>query len=719
MISGQSDATRKDREHGWGCQEASKRDEELSTTDRGSTDRLEDRDCRLLTLVGPGGIGKTRLALRAAAELGASFRDGVCFVALAPLSSAEFVVPAIAGALGLTFTGPADPKAQLLAFLRAKDLLLLLDNFEHLLAAAPLVSELLAACADVIVLATSRAPLHVRGEQQFPVLSLRLPNLAHLPEVGTLTQYSAVALFVARAEAVQPGFHLTSATAPAVATICARLDGLPLALELAATRVKLLSPEALLARLEQRLALLTNGARDLPLRQQTLRAAIGWSYELLDAGEQTLFGRLSVFVGGCTLAAAEAVCNTSGDLPREVLDGLATLVDTSLLWQEADEDSEPRFVMLETIREYAVERLKASGEAETVHQRHAAYYLALAEAAASQLDGSESQRWLDRLDQEHDNLRAALRWSLTHDATTAGLRLCIALYWFWEDHGHWGEGRRWTEAMLAAAGQVAPHLRMEASKTVGEFAWKQGDYATATARMTESLTLSRALNDRSATGHRLMVLGVIALKQSSYEQAAALLTESLEVRRSAGEAPSGSLLHLGELALAQEEYAQAQWWLEESLAICREENDTFYIARGLSLLGEVALGQGDVAGARALVQESVAVSRDVGHPAVLASALAARASAVAAGPAPRPEDIARAAHIWGAAELLREQVGMFLAGADRTRYERAIEHARVRLRPEVWAAAWAEGRAQSLEHTIAEALSLTELSETPRQAHAS
>jgi tetratricopeptide (TPR) repeat protein len=245
---------------------------------------------------------------------------------------------------------------------------------------------------------------------------------------------------------------------------------------------------------------------------------------------------------------------------------------------------------------------------------------------------------------------------------------------------------------------------MEAFSTIAEFAWKQGDYATATARMTERLSLSRALDDRRTMGHCLMILGVIALKQGSYDHAAALLTESMETWRSAGEAPTGSLLHLGELALAQEEYAQAQRWLEESLAICREENDTFYIARLLSLLGEVALGQGDAAGARALLQESVAVSRDVGHPGVMASALAARASAVAAGPAPYHEDVQRAARIWGAAEVLREQVGIFLAGADRTRYERSIEHARVWLRPEVWAAAWVEGRALSLEQAIAEAL---------------
>jgi predicted ATPase len=584
---------------------------------------------------------------------------------------------------------------------------------------APLVGELLAAARGLKVLITSRAPLHLSGEREFAVPPLPLPDPKQLPQqLEHLTQNDAVRLFIERAQAVKADFAVTDENGPTVADICRRLDGLPLAIELAATRIKLFAPQALLSRLDNRLKFLTGGARDLPERQQTIRHTIDWSYELLGEAEQTLFARLGVFVGGCTLEAAEAVCNGDDNLPIEVVDGSAALMDKSLVRQEEGIDGEPRLLMLETIREYALERLDGSGEAETVQQHHTAYYLALAEAAASQLDDPEPRRWLDRLDQEHDNLRAALRWSLTHDATTAGLRLCTALYSFWEARGHWDEGRMWTEAMLAASGEVAPHLRMEALSTIAEFAWKQGDYATATARMTESLSLSRALDDRRAMGHCLMILGVIALKQASYEYAAALLTESMEMSHSAGEAPAGSLLHLGELALAQEEYAQAQQWLQESLAICREGNDIFYIARLLSLLGEVALGQGDAAGARALVQESVAVSRDVGHPGVMASALAAHASAVAAGPARHPEDIQRAARIWGAAEVLREQVGMFLAGADRTRYERAIEHARVRLRPEVWAAAWAEGRALTLEQAITEALEHAGLGAEPRQTFA-
>jgi len=430
-------------------------------------ERLEERDCRLLTLIGTGGIGKTRLALQMAADLGNSFPDGVAFVALAPLRSVEFVIPAIADALSFTFNGLANPKAQLLTYLRKKDILLVLDNIEHLLTAAPLVSELLANCPNLTVLATGRAPLHVRGEQQFPVPPLRLPDLAYLPDVGRLTQYAAVALFVACTQAVLPTFQVTSATALTVATICVQLDGLPLAIELAATRIKLFSPEELLARLSGQLTLLTGGAHDLPARQQTIRATIDWSYLLLDAGEQRLFARLAVFTGGWTLEAAEAVCQGENDLSLGVVDGMATLVNQSLVQRQESSARESRLTMLETIREYALERLDASGEAERLRRQHATYFLALAEAAP-EWHGPQRMPWLELLEAEHDNLRAALQWAIEQPAGDIAMRLAGALGWFWYRHSDRSEGRTWLRHVLAHDGaekrsvaQAAPHAKVE------------------------------------------------------------------------------------------------------------------------------------------------------------------------------------------------------------------------------------------------------------------
>ncbi len=388
---------------------------------------LRGPEVRLLTLTGPGGTGKTRLGLQVAAELLDAFADGIYFVDLAPIRDANLVVSAIAQTLGLTGRGDQPLRDRVRAHLRDKRLLLLLDNFEQVLDAAPVVAELLAACPQLKVLVTSRMPLQLRGEQEIPVPPLALPDLHRLPELAALSQYAAVALFIQRARAVQLDFAVTNATAPAVAEICHRLDGLPLAIELVATRVKLLPIPALLARLDNRLKLLIGGARDLPARQQTIRTTIAWSYDLLTAAEQRLFRSLAVFVGGCTLDAATTVCNANSDLPMDVVDGIAGLLNQSLLRQKEGTDGEPRFWMLETIREYTVERLEGSGEAEAVRRRHAAYYLAFAEAAQPQLLGAERAGWLDRLEAEHDNLRGALGWALDGGDAELGGRLAVAL----------------------------------------------------------------------------------------------------------------------------------------------------------------------------------------------------------------------------------------------------------------------------------------------------
>jgi predicted ATPase/DNA-binding XRE family transcriptional regulator len=396
-------------------------------------DLLLRTDVRLVTLTGPGGTGKTRLALQAAAELLDNFADGVYVVMLEPISDPALVAPTIAQTLGVKERAGQAPLERLKAHLRDRRLLLLLDNFEQILAAAPIVAELLAAAPELKVLITSRALLHLYGEHEFAVPPLAVPDLNELPPLDALAQFAAVDLFVQRARAVKLDFALTHANAPAIAEICARLDGLPLAIELAAARTKLFTPEALLARLRNRLALLTGGARDLPARQQTLRGTLDWSYNLLDASEQRLFRRLGVFVGGCTLEAAAAVMSSelravSDDLYNselDILDGLASLLDKSLLRQNEGPDDEPRFVMLETIREYALERLAESGEEETVRNQHAAYYFALAHEAERHLRGAEQVRWLGRLALEHDNLRAALAWSQAHTGAADAENLLV------------------------------------------------------------------------------------------------------------------------------------------------------------------------------------------------------------------------------------------------------------------------------------------------------
>jgi predicted ATPase/class 3 adenylate cyclase len=368
---------------------------------------LRRSDVRLLTLTGTGGVGKTRLGLETAAELLDEFAEGVCFVPLATISDPGLVVPTIAQTLGVREVGDWPLMERLKAYLHNRQLLLFLDNFEQVLTAAPRLSELLQGCPELKMLVTSRAVLHVYGEHEFPVLPLPVPDLSHLPGREALTQYAAVALFLQHAQAVRPDFHMTPANASAIVEIYARLDGLPLAIELAAARVKLLSPQGLLARLAHRLEVLTCGAQDVPARQQTLRNTLAWSYNLLDADEQRLFRRLSVFTGGCTLEAVEAMYTTLGDIASPVLDGVASLIDKSLLQKVEQEDEEPRLLMLETIREYGLECLAASGEMEATRQAHADYYLALAEEA--KLEGPQQAVWLER---EHENLRAAMQWLL-------------------------------------------------------------------------------------------------------------------------------------------------------------------------------------------------------------------------------------------------------------------------------------------------------------------
>jgi predicted ATPase/class 3 adenylate cyclase len=562
-------------------------------------ERLHHPATRLLTLTGPGGTGKTRLALRAA-DLPAAFPDGVWFVSLAPLSDPDLVPAAVARAVAVQETGDRGATERLKEFLRGKRALLVLDNCEHLLAAGPWVAELLAACPPIKVLATSRAPLRLAAEVEFPVPPLSTPDPARLPGREELSRYDAVALFVQRARAVRPDFALTDETAPAVAALCRRLDGLPLALELAAARVKALPPGILLARLGSRLALLTGGARDLPPRHQTLRAAIDWSYRLLTGDEQTLFRRLAVFAGGCTLDAAEAVCAPAGGAADAVLDGIAALVDKSLL-RRLEAAGEARLALLETVREYALEALDASADAAAVRRRHADFYLHLAEAAEPALFGPGQADWLRRLDAEHDNLRAALGWLTETQASDDGLRLAGALWVYWWMRGHFEEGRTRLAALLAEAGPTAPAaVRARALRGVGGLAAAQGNLGAAGAAYEESLALSREAGDPAGVAWALVLLGNLARYRGDYARAHGQYEESLALRRALADrrGVAHASMYLGTVLCARGETAQAGALLQESLDLYRALGDAWGTASALTTLGEWALATGDPSAAR-------------------------------------------------------------------------------------------------------------------------
>jgi predicted ATPase/transcriptional regulator with XRE-family HTH domain len=582
---------------------------------------LLQEEIRLLTLTGPGGVGKTRVSLQVAASLQDSFADGVVFVSLAPLSDPAFVLPTVAQALGVRESGHQPLRESLITYLRDKQLLLLLDNVEHLLPAMPLVPDLLAACSQLKVLATSRAALRVRGEHEVGVPPLALPDPAELPPLEALPQYGAVALFLARAQEVTATFAFTPATAPAVVAICHSLDGLPLAIELAAVRVKLLSPRALLARLDRCLPLLTDGAQDLPPRQRTLRGTIAWSHDLLEPSQQALFARLGVFRGGWTLEAAEAVCRAPGDRPGAVLEGLTALVHQSLVQVDEQPDGEPRLRMLETIREYARERLAASGEEATLHRAHAVYYLALAEEVAPALAGPEPGRWLARLEREHDNLRAALRWAQDSAEPALGLRLAVALTRFWHLRGHLSEGRRWLEELLACDGgghstEMAT-VRAKALNAASALAWRQqGDHGRAAALSEESVALWRELGDKQGLARALGNLAnALANLGGSHERVVTVVEESLSLWRELGDKAgiAFALTQLGQVFSERGDLQRATALLEEALALRRELRDKGGIAHTLNVMGIVFRHQGAYERATVLLEESLALRRDLRH----------------------------------------------------------------------------------------------------------
>jgi non-specific serine/threonine protein kinase len=661
---------------------------------------LRRADVRLLTLTGAGGVGKTRLALVVAADLLDLFEDGACFVDLASIVDPALVPSVIARALEVSETAQQPLSQSLVELLRDRSLLLVLDNMEHVAGAASVVAGLLAACPALKVLVTSRAALRLSGEYEYPVPPLQLPDPTRPPDLDALRRCEAVSLFIQRATAARADFVVMHDNAAAVAELCARLDGLPLAIELAAARVKLLSPQALLARLGRRLSLLTGGARDLPARQQTLRSTMDWSYGLLEPAERLLFARLAVFVGGCTLEAVEAVANADHDLSLDVLDGLALLVDKSLLRQAEGPEGEPRFGMLETIREYAVERFEASDEAAAVRRRHAECFLALAEQAAPELTGPHQAAWLERLERDHDNLRAALGWALEQGSADVGLRLAAALGEFWGVHCHFSEGQGWLERVLARWPDAPISVRARALNAAGNLAYIRNEHIQAAAFLEESLNLRRALKDQPGVAQSLHYLGRVAHYSGEYDRAAALYAESLAIRRTLGDTcgVAWTLNSSAVLARNRRDDERARALFEESLALFRELGHIWGIGLVLNNLARVARDLEDWDRTAGLCAESLAIFRSVGDRHGVAWVLSNLVVV-----AQRRGAWEWAARSHGAAEAIREAVGtaaLSLSPSERDTYEAAVEATRARLRDDAFSAASATGRAMSPEDLL-------------------
>ncbi len=655
---------------------------------------------RLLTLTGPGGVGKTRLATQAAAELAdaGAFEDGIFFIDLAPVSQPEWVGDAIVKALGVMAVAGQPISKVLEKYLGNKKSLLLLDNFEHLLEAAPLVSDLLSAAPDLRVLVTSREALRLYGEQQYPVPPLRLPDLSVIRSSSALTDHESVALFIQRSQAVKPDFTLTDEDASRVAEICVRLDGLPLAIELAAAQVRLFSPTALLNQLESRVTALKDGPRDLPEKQRTLRGAIDWSYELLDDAEKTLFAELSVFQGGCTIEAAEVVC--CHDLPIDVLEGLASLLNKNLLRQREGPDGEPRFTMLETIHEYARERLQDSVEAEDMHRRHAEYFTALAERAEPHTRGGPDQmRWLRRLEAEHENLRAMYRWSMERGEAELGLRLVGALGYFWWRQGHYAEGQQWTVRALEVIGGAPPAVRASVFSAAGRVSFYMDDPVTSERVLGEALALYRELGARRDIGWTLIHLTMPSLgRRDEYEHAVALCEEGLALLREADDKAgiAQALTNLGELARLQQDLPRAKEAYEESLKVAREIGDRLREAIVLINLGLTSQYEGDAERARSLFRQSLTLALQIGHLVLKVDALAYLAGATGA-----LGYLKRAARLFGAAEALHDTYGFSLQSGDLPEWERSRASVYEQLDEAAFNALCAEGKAMSLEEAIA------------------
>jgi predicted ATPase/DNA-binding SARP family transcriptional activator len=632
---------------------------------------LRSGSSRLLTLTGPGGAGKTRLGIEAANALAAELTDGTFFVPLDAIREPALLLPAIAHALGVRESAERPLIESLTERLAGRRVLVLLDNFEQLAHAAPLLSEILEAAPSLTFLVTSRAALRLTGEREYPI--------------DPLSPSDAVALFVDRAQAADPSFRLTEENAAALEEICARLDGLPLALELAAARTKLLPPQAMLARLDERLELLSRGPRDKPARHRALRDTIGWSYELLAAEEQALFARLSVFSGGCTLESAVAVCDAS-------LDATAALLDDSLLERAGE-----RLRMLETIREYALERLDEDESATDVRRRHAEHFLKLAESEspASQAD------WLAQLDVERDNLRAALAWAFEAGENRLALRLASSLWEFWWVRGHLAEGRRWLDEAIERGGSEPSDIRARALHAAASLATRQGDYERAAELSEQSLALWEELGDVSGTARALLSLGTVAAEQGDQERAISLSERAAELYRESGDRRGHALAvsNLGGIALERGEYAKAASLSEQAYGLFETLEDSEGMAFALVNQGFAALSEHEHERALDLLRQALRRLAELGFRDVIGYCFEGLAAVLAfTGQADA------SARLLGAAEALRESLGVDLAPAERKTHEETADAVRGALGEEQFSAGWRLGRELALDEAIAYAL---------------
>jgi non-specific serine/threonine protein kinase len=651
---------------------------------------LLSSDTRFVSLVGPAGVGKTRLALFVAAGLAEehAFLDGVFFVPLATIRDPGLVVPAIAETLDVIESDGLPPAEQLSDLLQSRRVLLVLDNLEQVTeAAAPLV-DLLRTCPGLSLLVTTRIPLRAYGERLFPVPPLTLPNPGNLPEPGPLAGYSAVALFVARAQAVEPEFALTADNAAAVAAICSCLDGLPLAIELIAAKVGWMPPQALLPIVSGRFALAVQGPQGLPERHQTLQNAIDWSFDLLAPAEQVLLARLAVFSGGCSLAAAEAVAGaTTADVGALLLSGL--------LHDSAGGDAESRLAMLETIHQYAQAKLDNSGEAGQVRRRHGLYFLELVETAEPHLVGRDQLGWLHRLEQEHDNLRAALAWAVDAGQAETAIRLCAAVWRLWHIHGHLSEGRRWLAQALAVPGECPAGYRARALNAAGALAGSQRNFEAAAGFFEASLALRRELGDVAGVISSLNNLGLVARNQGDFERAYALHRENLALAQAAGRQPeiARALHSLGLVASAQGEYSLAQDYFRQSLALAQVLGDQYAIGSTLHALGQAALGLRRLTEGARYFEASLTIGRELGDIAGIAGILLGLAAV-----AGLENKAVAAARLLGAAESLFDSIRSPILAVNQAVYEQARQAVSERLSGAALAHALAEGRALAASH---------------------
>ncbi len=656
------------------------------------------RRSRLVTLTGPGGAGKTRLSLRVAEQLRPEYPGGSFFVELAPIGDASLIPTTIAQAIGLR-EDPQRPVVELLeAHLRDRHLLLIADNFEQVVAGAPLVGRLLGAAPHLTVLASSREVLHLRGEQEYPVPSLGVPDTRALPPVEMLIRFDAVALFIQRARAVRPEFEVDERNGAAVAAICARLDGLPLAIELAAARTKLFDPPAILARLDKSLTLLTSTARDVPERQRTLRGAIGWSHDLLDPQERALFRRLAVFVGGCTVDRASAVCDPDDELGIDMLDALASLVDKSLLTRSQSADGEPRFLMLETIRDYGLERLAESGEAEAVRRRHEEHFAALAREAEPELLGARPNEWLARLAAERDNIRAAIQRAADDGHIELALDTAAALWRFWQQRGHLAEGRDTLRALLDLPAAAAPtKARARALGGLGGVAYWQADIESAGRAYAQAVEIERGLADPIGLAEALYNAGFVSVITGDGARARAEYDEAIRIYESLGDRKG--LLNVREalvfILVHSGEFAAARVVQEENLAAFRVAGERLRIEGALSMLTVINLKDRAFGAAHANLKETIEMVRAAGDMQRVSSLLT-----IAAALAIAEDDPQRAAALSGAAAVVAEPLGAVATPMQLMGLDDPVRAARSALGDDAFEAAYAAGGALSMDEAI-------------------